>query len=90
MLIRIEKNLDVLTLRATLRYVHASYRRLAAMQARPELHPHPCLVKTFHRTQKHSAVTSCSVTLLACSRVFLVWLYMNKVSGDARKSGLPD
>ena len=43
MLIRIEKNLDVLTLRATLRYVHASFRRLAAAQARSETHlaPHP-------------------------------------------------
>lgn len=37
MLIRIEKNLDVLTLRATLRYVHASYRRLAATQVRSGL-----------------------------------------------------
>ena len=47
MLIRIEKNLDVLTLRATLRYVHASFRRLAASQARSEMHLDPYPLKYF-------------------------------------------
>ena len=37
MLIRIKRNLDVLTLRATMRHLHASYCRLAATQARSAL-----------------------------------------------------
>ena len=47
MLIRIERNMDVLTLRATLRYVHASFRRLAAAQARSETHQDTYLMKHF-------------------------------------------
>ena len=37
MLIRIERNLDVLSMRAGLRHGHASFRRLAAMQVRTGL-----------------------------------------------------